>query len=512
MAGGLTRDERPALDRALRGDLRRTAGHRARPGDPRPDARRPSPTSSSGSPSTPTGPPLAHRLERWATGSLAAPVRRRHGAARSTGGCSSSASPRSPTPRCARSPSSPRSGVLWDAVRRDLAPKLVVVDEAWKVMRQPSGAEFVEELARSARHYHAGLQLATQDIVEFLRSRLRRVDRQAVRHAGPARPDARGRRRARPLLRPDARRAPLARPRPTRARGSCSSGAATSPSRPGQPARVRDAHHPSSRPARPVPGRGTTLPNSAVRRPRVRLGAALGCAVRPRLPRSSSGRCASGSSPATGRRSRRPRSRPPRRPSPTSRPTYLALYQDAAARFGLDWEVLAAVGRVETNHGRNRNGCAPNYAGARARCSSCPRPSSTPRSSPGIADPDICDPVDAIPAAAAYLQVQRRARSDWEHALYRYNPADWYPPLVMGWAVRYGYGASVVWPIEGRITPALRPDDVHRRAAALLRGHVLRALPRRARHRGAGRHAGPGDGGGAGDPRRPRGRRRGRGR
>ena len=61
-------------------------------------------------------------------------------------------------------------GVLWDAVRRDLERKLVVVDEAWKVMRQPSGAEFVEELARSARHYHAGLQLATQDIVEFLRS------------------------------------------------------------------------------------------------------------------------------------------------------------------------------------------------------------------------------------------------------------------------------------------------------------------------------------------------------
>jgi hypothetical protein len=38
------------------------------------------------------------------------------------------------------------------------------------VMRQPAGAEFIEELARSARHYGAGLQLATQDIVEFLRS------------------------------------------------------------------------------------------------------------------------------------------------------------------------------------------------------------------------------------------------------------------------------------------------------------------------------------------------------
>ena len=61
-------------------------------------------------------------------------------------------------------------GLLWDAVRRDLAPKLIVIDEAWKVMRQPAGAEFIEELARSARHYHAGLQLATQDIVEFLRA------------------------------------------------------------------------------------------------------------------------------------------------------------------------------------------------------------------------------------------------------------------------------------------------------------------------------------------------------
>jgi type IV secretory pathway VirB4 component len=38
------------------------------------------------------------------------------------------------------------------------------------VMRQASGADFVEELARSARQYHTGLHLVTQDIVEFLRS------------------------------------------------------------------------------------------------------------------------------------------------------------------------------------------------------------------------------------------------------------------------------------------------------------------------------------------------------
>ena len=117
----------------------------------------------------PGGRPLAGRLERWATGSLAALF---------------AADDAPPLDRqllviglAAISDPEVRAvaqlaalGVLWDAVRRDLAPKLVVVDEAWKVMRQPSGAEFVEELARSARHYNAGLQLATQDIVEFLRS------------------------------------------------------------------------------------------------------------------------------------------------------------------------------------------------------------------------------------------------------------------------------------------------------------------------------------------------------
>ena len=68
------------------------------------------------------------------------------------------------------SPSSRRSASSGTRSGPTSAPKLVVVDEAWKVMRQSSGAEFVEELARSARHYHAGLQLATQDIAEFLRS------------------------------------------------------------------------------------------------------------------------------------------------------------------------------------------------------------------------------------------------------------------------------------------------------------------------------------------------------
>ncbi|MHB8960256.1 MAG: M23 family metallopeptidase [Candidatus Limnocylindrales bacterium] len=151
-------------------------------------------------------------------------------------------------------------------------------------------------------------------------------------------------------------------------------------------------------------------------------------------------------------------------------PAYLALYQQAAARFGLDWEVLAAVGRVETDHGRNANGCAPNAAGARGPMQFLSATFAHAARLAGIARPDICDPADAIPAAAAYLQ-SNGAPGDWQRALYRYNPAGWYPPLVMGWARRYGYGAAaVVWPVAGALitqgfgpTPlALEPPRCYR--------------------------------------------------
>ena len=167
MAGGLSRDERPALDRALRATYE-AAGIGP---DPASHERRP-PTLAAlveRLAEMPGGQALAHRLERWATGSLAAIF------------SADAALPRDERllviglaaigdPEVRDVAQLAALGVLWDAVRSDLKPKLIVVDEAWKVMRQPSGADFVEELARSARHYHAGLQLATQDIAEFLRS------------------------------------------------------------------------------------------------------------------------------------------------------------------------------------------------------------------------------------------------------------------------------------------------------------------------------------------------------
>jgi hypothetical protein len=167
MAGGLTRTEEAALDRTLR-VVYEDAGITA---NPETHTRRP-PTLASfverlGD--VQGAAELAFRLERWTVGSL--------GPVFAEG---------EPLPADERvlmiglsqlAREADRTvaqmaalGLLWDMVRRNLTRKLVVIDEAWKVMRNPDGAAFIEELARSARHYHAGLHIATQDIAEFLNS------------------------------------------------------------------------------------------------------------------------------------------------------------------------------------------------------------------------------------------------------------------------------------------------------------------------------------------------------
>jgi type IV secretory pathway VirB4 component len=55
------------------------------------------------------------------------------------------------------------------AVRR---PRLVVVDEAWLLMRDQASAEFLLRAAKSFRKYWAGLTIATQDSGDMLGSDL----------------------------------------------------------------------------------------------------------------------------------------------------------------------------------------------------------------------------------------------------------------------------------------------------------------------------------------------------
>ena len=54
----------------------------------------------------------------------------------------------------------------------DRKRRLVIVDEAWLLMSEPSGAEFLFRMAKSARKHWAGLTVVTQDAGDLLGSPL----------------------------------------------------------------------------------------------------------------------------------------------------------------------------------------------------------------------------------------------------------------------------------------------------------------------------------------------------
>jgi hypothetical protein len=53
--------------------------------------------------------------------------------------------------------------------------RLVVVDEAWALMREREGAQFLAQMAKSARKRRAGLAVVTQDAADLLASELGQV-------------------------------------------------------------------------------------------------------------------------------------------------------------------------------------------------------------------------------------------------------------------------------------------------------------------------------------------------
>jgi type IV secretory pathway VirB4 component len=59
---------------------------------------------------------------------------------------------------------------IWNQVRRQRKPRMLILDEAWKLMQFPEGGAFVASLARRARKYYLGLVTITQDCADFLNS------------------------------------------------------------------------------------------------------------------------------------------------------------------------------------------------------------------------------------------------------------------------------------------------------------------------------------------------------
>src|SRR6056297_1527537 len=59
---------------------------------------------------------------------------------------------------------------IWGAVRRRLLRRLLVIDEAWWMMRSEDTASFLFSLAKRGRKYYLGIATITQDVDDFLRS------------------------------------------------------------------------------------------------------------------------------------------------------------------------------------------------------------------------------------------------------------------------------------------------------------------------------------------------------
>ncbi|MER6828554.1 lytic transglycosylase domain-containing protein [Streptosporangium sp. NPDC000563] len=121
--------------------------------------------------------------------------------------------------------------------------------------------------------------------------------------------------------------------------------------------------------------------------------------------------------------------------------SYLELYRKAAEVCpGLSWTVLAAIGQVESSHGRN-NG--PSSAGALGPMQFMPatwKAYGVDGDGDGVAD--IWNPYDAVPGAANYLCANGAGKGGkkLEKAIWFYNHSWSYVAKVMG--ISRGYAAA----------------------------------------------------------------------
>ncbi|MDQ3891271.1 MAG: lytic murein transglycosylase [Actinomycetota bacterium] len=130
-------------------------------------------------------------------------------------------------------------------------------------------------------------------------------------------------------------------------------------------------------------------------------------------------------------------STPPAVPEQRSYAQLLALWQAAGRAYGVPWQVLGAINKVESDFGRNMG---PSSAGALGWMQFMP---STwlrwgmDANGDGVANP--WNPEDAVYAAARYLAAAG-GREDIEGAIFAYNHADWYVQEVLELAQLFAAG------------------------------------------------------------------------
>ena len=152
-------------------------------------------------------------------------------------------------------------------------------------------------------------------------------------------------------------------------------------------------------------------------------------------------------------------------------PFLLPIYQACGTEYGIPWEVLASINKIETGFGTNLNVSSAGAVGWMQFLPSSWEAFGLDANGDGRQDP--YNPVDAICAAAHYLKIAGGAKNLYD-AIFAYNHADWYVQEVLLYARAYGrLPSDLVGSLTGLTEGAHFPvaadaryaDDISARAA-----------------------------------------------
>jgi len=59
---------------------------------------------------------------------------------------------------------------IWTKIKKEMKKRILIVDEAWYLMKYPDSANFLYSISKRARKYYLGLTTITQDVEDFLAS------------------------------------------------------------------------------------------------------------------------------------------------------------------------------------------------------------------------------------------------------------------------------------------------------------------------------------------------------
>ncbi|HEV7482652.1 MAG TPA: lytic murein transglycosylase [Solirubrobacterales bacterium] len=152
-------------------------------------------------------------------------------------------------------------------------------------------------------------------------------------------------------------------------------------------------------------------------------------------------------------------------------PFLLPIYQACGTEYGIPWEVLASINKIETAFGTNLNVSSAGAVGWMQFLPSSWEAYGVDANGDGRKDP--YNPVDAICAAARYLKIAGGTH-DLYNAILAYNHADWYAQEVLLYARAYGkLPSDLIGSLTGLTEGAHFPvaanaryaDDISARAA-----------------------------------------------